>query len=409
MVSTAKDRVGTKYAITFSGAQGSIEANNLNVEKVFERFINEGKATVRFREPAHDLCIKKADPIQLKAFINLLKKIITLSCSSKPNEAELENLLGQNNSLLSALNPASHRQVTKEKTRLVVTNKKDYPITTSFPHTLVELRTTSINLKRVDTRIFRLHSLAILDLGNNSITTIPAEITKLSCLKELILPQNKIETIPSKFCENATFCQSLRLLDLGGNKITALTPHLAKFRRLVTLKLNDNLFSRLPPGIFGPCLRLLGISGCNKLTCLPGTAMNLKLDNLYASRLPLLFTEDNAESSKVVLDTTLQIPTLLDLASRKILSSPIILQRMLTEENAVPQTLALKVESMVKCFCGLPCARSSCAVAISRFSLKRVTSNLECEYLENGAMAKFESVFCSNYCLKRYGKNQYAL
>ena len=36
------------------------------------------------------------------------------------------------------------------------------------------------------------------------------------------------------------------------------------------------------------------------------------------------------------------------------------------EVNAVPQALALKVESMVKCFCGKYCARSSCAVAISR-------------------------------------------
>ena len=79
--------------------------------KVFERFINEGKATVRFREPAHDLCIKKADAIQLKAFINLLKKIISLSGSPKANEEELENLLGQNNSKLSTLNQATHNQV----------------------------------------------------------------------------------------------------------------------------------------------------------------------------------------------------------------------------------------------------------------------------------------------------------
>ena len=65
---------------------------------------------MRFHEPAHDLCIKKADSIQLKAFINLIKKIISLSCST-PNEQELEKLLGENNSFLSALNPASHSQV----------------------------------------------------------------------------------------------------------------------------------------------------------------------------------------------------------------------------------------------------------------------------------------------------------
>ena len=65
---------------------------------------------MRFSEPAHDLCIKKADPIQLKAFISLVKKIVHLS-SSKTDETELENLLGENSNLLSALNPASKKQV----------------------------------------------------------------------------------------------------------------------------------------------------------------------------------------------------------------------------------------------------------------------------------------------------------
>ena len=65
---------------------------------------------MRFCEPQHDLCIKKADPIQLKAFISLIKKILELS-SSKANENDLENLLSKNHSLLSALNPASQKQV----------------------------------------------------------------------------------------------------------------------------------------------------------------------------------------------------------------------------------------------------------------------------------------------------------
>ena len=407
MVSTAENRAGNKYAITFQRSENNVNVSFINVEKIFDRFINEGKATVRFNEPPHDLCIKKTDPIQLKAFINLLKKIIQLS--SKSNEEELEKILGDNNSLLSALNPASQKQVSKDKIRLIITNKKDYPITKSFPTTLVELRATSINLKRIDTRIFKLHALSILDLADNSITTIPHEITKLTCLKELVLNRNKIEAITAKFCENASFCKSLRLLDLGENKMTAISPKLSKFCCLVTLKLNDNLFSRLPASIFVTTLRSIDISGCAQLDCLPGTALNLKLNNFYASRLPLLFSEKNNGSSKPVLDTTSRIPSLLDLASRKIVMCPNIFNQMQNEENAVPQTLALKVESTVKCFCGMPCARSSCAVSISRFSLKRVTSNLECEYLENGSMANFESVFCSKDCLKRYGNNQFAL
>ena len=65
---------------------------------------------MRFREPPHDICIKNADPIELKAFTGLIKKIVELS-SSKAHENDLENLLAKNNSTLSALNPASKKQV----------------------------------------------------------------------------------------------------------------------------------------------------------------------------------------------------------------------------------------------------------------------------------------------------------
>ena len=364
MVSTVENRAGTKYAITFGRSENSSPLNGQNVEKIFDRFISEGKATVRFNEPAHDLCIKKADPTQLKSFINLLKKVIELS-ALKTKEDELEKLLSENNSMLSALNPPTQKQVAKERTRMLISNKKDYPITTSFPSTLTELRANSINLKRIDSRIFKLQSLSILDLSNNAIPKIPPEITGLSSLKELILCQNKIEAIPAKFCDNLVFCSSLRLLDLGENMITSIHPHLSKFVNLITLKLNDNPFSRLPPTIFGTKLRSLNLNGCSKLIRFPGTALNLKLDNLYASRMPLLFQEDSSNSSQTVLNTTSKVPSLLDITSRKILLSPTIIKAM-KHENAVPEQLTTMVESMVKCFCGQPCARSSCAVAISR-------------------------------------------
>jgi hypothetical protein len=47
---------------------------------------------------------------------------------------------------------ASTSQVTKSKTKLVVTDKKEYPITTNFPCTLETLVVTAINLKKIDTR-----------------------------------------------------------------------------------------------------------------------------------------------------------------------------------------------------------------------------------------------------------------
>ena len=101
-----------------------------HVFQVFTRFVDEGKATIRFCRPPHDLCVSNADVVALKAFLNVLKKVLEL----KPGQDDqLEKLIELN---MSALVPATTSQVTKEKTKLVITNKKDYPITTNFPHTL---------------------------------------------------------------------------------------------------------------------------------------------------------------------------------------------------------------------------------------------------------------------------------
>lgn len=45
---------------------------------------------------------------------------------------------------LSTLAPVKQSQVEKPKTKLVITCKKDYPITTAFPYTLETLRVRSL-------------------------------------------------------------------------------------------------------------------------------------------------------------------------------------------------------------------------------------------------------------------------
>lgn len=45
---------------------------NGNIEQVFTKFCNEGKATIRFKNPPNDLCIKSEES-QLKSFLNVLK------------------------------------------------------------------------------------------------------------------------------------------------------------------------------------------------------------------------------------------------------------------------------------------------------------------------------------------------
>ncbi|CAI9570488.1 unnamed protein product, partial [Staurois parvus] len=58
MICTLKDKAGSRYKL------------QENIENLFSKFLNEGKATVRLKEPAVDICLSKADVFNLKNFIS---------------------------------------------------------------------------------------------------------------------------------------------------------------------------------------------------------------------------------------------------------------------------------------------------------------------------------------------------
>lgn len=79
MVCTAQDKNGTKFQVGHVFLHWSITFEILiaiqkkyflifffflqikdNVEQIFAKFINEGKATIRFKDPEQDLCLCKA-------------------------------------------------------------------------------------------------------------------------------------------------------------------------------------------------------------------------------------------------------------------------------------------------------------------------------------------------------------
>ena len=124
MLCTAANRTGIKFDI------------QNNIKSVFDKHIDQGKCTIQFIKPHKMLMISKADPVQLKALRNMLKKVL----SAKTDE-ELDKI----STLTSAaLNPASMAQVTKPKEKLIITEKKDYPITKNFPSSLAELRVNGV-------------------------------------------------------------------------------------------------------------------------------------------------------------------------------------------------------------------------------------------------------------------------
>ena len=66
MISTNQNRAGSKFILRNAETPK-------NVEQIFDKFVSEGKTTIRLKVPARDFCIRKADPLQLKAFLNLVK------------------------------------------------------------------------------------------------------------------------------------------------------------------------------------------------------------------------------------------------------------------------------------------------------------------------------------------------
>ncbi|NP_001085055.1 leucine rich repeat protein 1 L homeolog [Xenopus laevis] len=58
MICTLKDKSGSRYKL------------ENNIEQLFTRFVGEGKATLRLKEPALDICLSKAEICGLRNFIS---------------------------------------------------------------------------------------------------------------------------------------------------------------------------------------------------------------------------------------------------------------------------------------------------------------------------------------------------
>jgi LRR-repeat protein 1 len=92
---------------------------------MFTRFVEEGKATIRFKNPPHDISIV-CDPLQLKLFLRTLKLALEEKVSAKTL-------------MLSSIIPTSNVPPAP-KTKYVVLTKAAYPTLEGFPRTLEMLK-----------------------------------------------------------------------------------------------------------------------------------------------------------------------------------------------------------------------------------------------------------------------------
>ena len=195
---------------------------------------------------------------------------------------------------------------------MVITSKKDYPLSKNFPYYLEHLQASYCGLVRVDMRMLCLKNLKKLDLSHNHIKKLPATIGDLMHLQELNLNDNHLESFSVALCQSA-LQKSLRSLDLSKNKLKALPVQFCQLQELTDLKLDDNELIRLPFKI-GQLTNLRYLSAAqNKLPFLPCEFKNLSLEylDLYGN------TFEQPEVLPVIM---LQTPlTLLESSARTVL------------------------------------------------------------------------------------------
>lgn len=94
-----QNKTGTKYVVKD------------NISKVLARFIQEGKCTIQFKKPEHDLCIQ-GDPIQIKSFVHMLA---SASAGKKECDKVKFSSLG--------VTPIKHKEVAP--TKMIITKRYD--------------------------------------------------------------------------------------------------------------------------------------------------------------------------------------------------------------------------------------------------------------------------------------------
>ena len=110
-LATTRNKAGTKYRIT------------KNLEQIFSKFVSQGKLTLRLKQPAVDLC--------LSGEVRHMEKILAVV---KGEDDQLKK------GTLCPLLANSTNKVVIPKTKLNIASRADYPVTTSFPETLTNLK-----------------------------------------------------------------------------------------------------------------------------------------------------------------------------------------------------------------------------------------------------------------------------
>lgn len=178
-----------------------------NIQVIFTKFIDTGKATISFIEPPHNLYLT-SDAIQLKSFLLVLKQSLDKNA---------------NLSVLSISNLKPKKLTEALRTKIVVKSVKNYPTLEGFPRTTEKLYITNLERKNFDRQILKLQNLRVLDLSENRITSLPSELGALPNLQELNVAGNNLGQNQGakswSWLNHKKVAENLKLLNLSSNNV----------------------------------------------------------------------------------------------------------------------------------------------------------------------------------------------
>lgn len=348
-----------------------------NIAKCMTKFIIDGKLTIELIEPRVNLMISKGDPIEIKKL-----------CSGLKLALKGESLLG-----LGLLSSADKRPVKIGKTlKIAISSKRDYKTKLSrekgFPVELQEFKANGIGLRTIDTRLFKLRNLRILDLSRNDLSKIDHRLCLLR-LDVLILSNNKLSeaSIPIEF-NGSQLSKTLEKLDISENQFVRLPKMLLQCSKLQFLIADKNeLISG--PNCIPKSLKHMALK-CNKInfTSLPRTHF---FDHLDITENPFKMKPEHV----VQLPNIRYLPSLQELASRAFLQF-----NFTFDERRISRYLCDYLNKAVFCPCSVPIWRRR-FMFLAEYDVRKFSKNPIAPLGTDFVVPQLEFC-CSTRCLEKY-------
>lgn len=122
----------------------------------------------------------------------------------------------------------------------------------------------SISANGLDSDLFALDTLNLLNISDTNLQQLPAEISNLTNLQTLLLYGNEISTVPNTIGA----LEKLKVLDISRNKLDCIPSEIADLSSLMTLNLSNNALTKFPCLKRSGKLTVIDLSG-NKLSDFP--------------------------------------------------------------------------------------------------------------------------------------------